>query len=431
MDYKIITIYTSEEARYKGKPFSEALLSHIQNLKLAARCLVTRGISGCYEDGEMATMKLEILSFKMPLKVEIILPAGEIDGIMPVVEEMVTDGIVSISDLIVLSHRTQRQLLLRHLRIRDVMTPAPRNVSPTTSLKKVTELLLSSIFTGLPVVDDKNRPVGIITQGDLIYRGGLPIRLGLLAESTPENIRSILQALALRKAEEIMTRPAISIPADKPALDAVNLMLDKKLKRLPVVDDTGKLVGIVSRLDLFRTIMKKSPDWTAFQAQKIEVKNIQTVADIMRREALTVLPSTSVEKVVDVINSNDIQRVAVVDEKGSFLGLVSDRDLLAVFSDSRSDLWSFWADIFSSGKKAQLKKETREVLKAKTAAEVMKTDLITVTEGTTLEEALKLMTEKALKRLPVLDAEGKFKGLISRDSLLRTGFAKMPAQQER
>lgn len=255
------------------------------------------------------------------------------------------------------------------------------------------------------------------------------MRLGLLSKSDPEKVHPILQALALRKAEEVMTRPAVSIPVDKSALDAVNLMLNKKLKRLPVVDDNGKLVGIVSRVDLFRAIMKKSPDWSAFQAQRIEVKNIQTVSDIMRRETIAVLPSTSVEKVLDVISSNDIQRVAVVDQEGTFLGLISDGDLLAVFSDDRSDLWDFLADLFSSGKKAQLKKEIKEKLKAKTAAEVMKTDLITVSEDTPLDEALKLMTEKALKRLPVLDQKGKFKGLINRDSLLRTGFAMDPAQR--
>lgn len=50
----------------------------------------------------------------------------------------------------------------------------------------------------------------------------------------------------------------------------------------------------------------------------------------------------------------------------------------------------------------------------------MKTDLVIVKEDTPLQNAMKLMTEKALKRLPVIDKDGKFKGMISRDSLLRT-----------
>ena len=50
-------------------------------------------------------------------------------------------------------------------------------------------------------------------------------------------------------------------------------------------------------------------------------------------------------------------------------------------------------------------------------------DVVTVCEDTPIAEAIRLMVEKGLKRLPVLDAQGLFKGMVSRDSLLRTGFA--------
>ena len=53
----------------------------------------------------------------------------------------------------------------------------------------------------------------------------------------------------------------------------------------------------------------------------------------------------------------------------------------------------------------------------------MRTDLVTVREETTIDEAVRLMADKGLKRLPVLDGEGHFRGMISRDSLLRTGLA--------
>lgn len=111
MEYNIITIYTSEEARWKGKPVSEAILNHLHQIKLAARCIVTRGIAGCYEDGQMATMKLEILSFKMPLKIEIIIPVQDMQGVLPGIQEMLMDGIVSIRDLNVLSHKIQKNRL--------------------------------------------------------------------------------------------------------------------------------------------------------------------------------------------------------------------------------------------------------------------------------------------------------------------------------
>ncbi len=62
----------AEEARHDGKPLTDAVLQHILELKLAARCIVTRGISGCYENGETATGNIEVLSYNMPIKIEVI-----------------------------------------------------------------------------------------------------------------------------------------------------------------------------------------------------------------------------------------------------------------------------------------------------------------------------------------------------------------------
>ena len=67
-------------------------------------------------------------------------------------------------------------------------------------------------------------------------------------------------------------------------------------------------------------------------------------------------------------------------------------------------------------------REFRDRLRAKTAGEVMNTGIVTVQETTPIDTAITLMTEKGLKRLPVLDSQGKFKGMISRDSLLRSAF---------
>lgn len=152
------------------------------------------------------------------------------------------------------------------------------------------------------------------------------------------------------------------------------------------------------------------------------MSNLHIVSDIMRRDTHTVAPETSIDEVIRIIDKNDIQRVAVVDKTGRFLGLISDRDLLVAFSDYRAGIWDYLASRVSteSGRK---RKEFKERLQAQTAAEVMKTELITVQEDTPIQEAIMLMTEKGLKRLPVVDSEGLFKGMISRDSLLRTGFA--------
>lgn len=422
LNYSVIEIFTNEEARCKGKALSDAIVEYIRGRKIAARCIVTRGVGGSFENGEVATQNILVLSFNMPLKVEIILPSPELDLVLPAIEEMVGEGIVAVREMKITAHRTYRRLLPRQFKVRDVMTAAPRKVTPDTALDDVAGLLLSSVFTGVPVVDEADRPIGVITQGDLVYRAGVPMRLGLLAASERDKVDEVLKSLTTRKAAEIMSSPAVSIGEDELAVEAVNLMIKKKLKRLPVVDRHGRLSGILSRLDIFRTIMRESPDWKAFQGKSIEVENVQLVGHIMRRDTHAVAPQAPVEEVIRIIDTNDIQRVAVVDEDRTFLGLISDRDLLNAFADVQASVWDYFVSKIPFTERGRRQLEAGEQLRTRTAADIMKKDLITVREDTTIDDAIALMTEKALKRLPVLDAEGKFKGMISRDAILRTGF---------
>lgn len=224
-----------------------------------------------------------------------------------------------------------------------------------------------------------------------------------------------------------MTRPAVTIEQDKSVTDAVKLMIEKKVKRLPVVDAAGRLVGILSRVDVFRTSMRESPDWKAFQEQQIIVENLRSVSDIMRRDIPTVFPDTPVEEVIRLIDCNDIQRVGVVDQAGHFLGLISDRDLLIAFSDRHPGIWDYFVSKIPFTERGRRHQDLQRHLKLKAAGEIMNTNIVTVQEDAPIDEALQLMLERAIKRLPVIDAEGNYKGMVSRDSLLRAGFASTSA----
>ncbi|HSO66519.1 MAG TPA: CBS domain-containing protein, partial [Desulfatirhabdiaceae bacterium] len=280
-----------------------------------------------------------------------------------------------------------------------------------------------SIFTGVPVVDTENHPVGIITQSDLIYRAGMPVRLGLLAKSDDVKLKTVLHDLSDKMAKDIMTTPAVSIAEDRMITDAVDLMLQNNIKRLSVVDSRGKLVGMASRLDIFRSIMKESPDWNTFGKQDIHVENLHFVSDIMRRDSHAVSPDTSVEDVIQMIGANDIQRIAVVDASGRFLGLIFDSEILAVFSTEDPDgIWDYLSSRMPFTEKGRRYQDLKQMLRARTAAEIMNSDVVTVQEDALIDDAIQIMVEKGFKRLPVLDKQGIFKGMISRDSLLRTGF---------
>ena len=230
-----------------------------------------------------------------------------------------------------------------------------------------------------------------------------------------------MTALNHKRVMEIMTTPVVTISENRPLTEAVDLMLTKTLKRLPVVDKGGRLVGMLSRLDIFKTVMREAPDWDAFRAQDIEVKNLRIVGDILRRDTQTVFPDTTIDKVIRIIDGNDIQRVAVVNTEGKLLGIISDSDLLHYFKPDQEGLRYLFSKMTQPFRKDSVQDIDKRLTQTR-ASDVMSTDMLTIREGVLIEEAIRLMTEKSLKRLPVVDDSGCFKGMISRDSLLRTGF---------
>ena len=426
LTYNIIEIFTSEAIRWKGKPLSDAIVELVKGKKIAARCMVTRAMEGCYENGDIASARLEILSMNMPLRITIVLPAAQTESVLPQIEEMVSDGIVAVQEIQVLSHKTERQLIPKHIRVQDVMTTSPCKVSLNTPVDQVVEILLSSHFTGVPVVDETNHPQGVISQGDLICRAKMPLRLGVLASANAERIKCVMQCLSQVPAEKIMTSPAICIREDKLLAEAVDLMMKKSLKRLPVIDTAGALSGILSRQDIFHTVAREVPDWSAFHHQNIRVGNMRCVADIMRRDIHTVFPETPVSDIIHIIDTDDVQRVAVIDAEERFLGLISDNDLFSAFSEHSEGLWELFLrnlPLMDKRKKAELAhSDNISSVMNKTAKDVMNTKCITVLENASIDEAIGIIVSQGIKRLPVLDVGGRFKGLISRESLMRTGF---------
>jgi CBS domain-containing protein len=418
LDYRIIEIFTSEDARYKGHILSAALVRRVHDLKIAARCVVFRGIEGCYENGEIATQGIEVLSFNMPLKIEIVLPASELDCVLPIVEEMVEDGIVLVRDAESRVHNLKARLLPGNLRVADIMTTDPKAVRPQTPVSDIVRLLLDSSFNSVPVVDEQGRPVGIVTQGDLIKRAGMPIRLGLLRAMTQDNLDATLQALSERHAKDIMTAPAITTYQDSDVQQIIKQMVAKNLKRMPVVDNQGKLTGILARFDVFRTVTRETPVWRAIKDQGIDVGNIRYVGEILRRDVRAVKADRPIKEVMEIIDENDIQRVMVVDGEGKLTGMIFDSDLLELFAGHRVGIWDRITSRLTFTAMGQRHKAAVEAAKKQTAGEIMRKNLITIKENATLDEAIRLMTNHQIKLLPVLAGDGKFIGVVTRNMLL-------------
>lgn len=141
----------------------------------------------------------------------------------------------------------------------DVMTRDVLTVGPQTSVAEAIRLMLDNNVSGLPVLADNGKTVGILTEGDLLRRSETgterhrPRWLEILVG--PGRIAGEYVRSHGRRVEEIMTTDLISVTADTPLDEVVDLMERRRIKRLPVLDG-DVLLGIVSRADLLRSLLQ-------------------------------------------------------------------------------------------------------------------------------------------------------------------------------
>ncbi len=140
---------------------------------------------------------------------------------------------------------------------KDIMTTNVATVAPDTTVEEISRLMLARNISGLPVVDIGGAILGIVTEGDLILRqqsGDKAIRhtswwLRLFSDSKID-AADYIKTHGFR-ADQVMTRDVITVSEDAPVGDVARLLVEKNIKRVPVVCD-GALVGIVSRVNLLR-----------------------------------------------------------------------------------------------------------------------------------------------------------------------------------
>lgn len=141
------------------------------------------------------------------------------------------------------------------MQVADVMTTDVVTVTADTTVDEIVKTLLQHNVSAVPVVDEKNAVVGLVSEGDLMRRvreDEAPRKswwLELLA--APENPLEEFVKTRGRHAREVMTKEVVTVPEDMPLGQVARLLEKKRIKRVPVVRD-GKLVGIVSRSNLLQ-----------------------------------------------------------------------------------------------------------------------------------------------------------------------------------
>ncbi|UCH60684.1 MAG: CBS domain-containing protein [Anaerolineales bacterium] len=237
--------------------------------------------------------------------------------------------------------------------VRDYMHPGLITCKPEATLGQVAVMLNQHHVHGLIVADRDGRPLGIITDFDL------------LAGEWLSADRQSLDVMRRMTAGELMSTPIDTVEADAPVGEAARIMRTKVIRRV-LVTEKGKPVGVISVSDIVASIGE------GYQL------NRQTVGDVMSDAILVCRDKTPVENAARAMTSAGWRSVLVVNPTGKPLGVVSGLDLLDYCGQENCD--------------------------ELTVSEIMHPAL-TITMSATIQEAAELMIAQHHHRLIVIDPD--------------------------
>ncbi|MDQ2085615.1 CBS domain-containing protein [Herbivorax sp. ANBcel31] len=148
------------------------------------------------------------------------------------------------------------------MKAKDIMSKDVVTVKKDATVEEIAHVLTDKNISGVPVVDEENRVIGIVTEKDMLYKNVKPhfppvveILGGLIFLKGVKKYNDELKKLVATKAEEIMTKEVFTVDEDYDIDNIATLMVEKDIKRIPVVKDS-KLTGIISRADILKYIAK-------------------------------------------------------------------------------------------------------------------------------------------------------------------------------
>lgn len=147
------------------------------------------------------------------------------------------------------------------LKALDIMTSNPVTLSPDTDIRTAVKLLIDRKINGAPVVNAAGHVVGVLCQSDLVAQQKqvtmpsiLAVLDGFIALSSRDDFEREIKKIAATKVSEAMTPSPKAVAPNTPIDEIATIMVNEKLYTLPVVD-SGKLVGVVGKEDILRTLL--------------------------------------------------------------------------------------------------------------------------------------------------------------------------------
>lgn len=406
-DAQRLVIYIGEADRWRGKPLYAALLDSLRTQGMAGATVV-RGVAGFGAHSRLHTASILRLSEDLPLRLEVVDAREKIERALESIAPMVTEGLITIDEVHVVKY-THRYLtpLPADRPVSDFMTREVVTLTSEMTLWQAWDRMLKNNLKALPVVDTHHVVVGMLTDEDILTRAGLGQRLSVAERLDAQEMKQEFGKLrdsALTVAD-VMSKPPITMLLKESLAVAAARMAKNEIKRLPIVDEAGKLVGVIARLDILRQVADAH---TKTGKKPIPAGAGRIVRDVMVSEIPIARANADLTELVNTFVTANTHRLIVVDENSHPIGLITDADVVSRIQPTHQrgilDALQRRADVPAS---------------SITARELMSPEALTVTPETTLTDATQKMLAAERKWMVVVDDTGKSLGLLDRQAVLR------------
>ena len=402
---QILSIYIGENDHWRSKPLYIAILELLRTEKMAGATVV-RGVAGFGAHSHIHTAAILRLSEDLPLIIQVVDSPEKIAHAVELVAPMVNEGLVTVQDIQVMRY-THRYLnpLPADRHAEEVMTREVITLVPGDGVATAWQKMLDTLVKAMPVVNPDDSVAGMLTDEDLLERAGVQQRLSVaermdshLLEQEMARLRQSPLTVA-----DVMSKPAVTVRTQDAVGVVAALMAKDAIKRLPVVDENGKISGVISRLDILRLVAEK-------EAKKVPAPSgaAKNVQDVMSPIIPAVRQSDGLTAIVEKLLESGSHRVIVLDEDGRAVGLISDADVVARIQPAQR-----------SGVLAALLGSAAAPSSTVTAEQLMSAGVLTASPQTSLVDAIQMMMAPKRKWLVVVDENGLPLGLVDRHLLLR------------
>jgi len=271
----------------------------------------------------------------------------------------------------------------------QVMGIATRDViavAQTATIINAVETMTTCGFRRLPIVDPGTRKMrGIVTASDIISLMGGGDRYSLV---TVKNAGNLIAALN-ESVREVMSQQFISLTPMASIQDAINLIVEKKIGGVPILDDQGVLQGIVTERDLIRL----------FETER----SMLTVEEIMSSPLRVIRPDSPISAVTREMVKHTFRRLPVVSDEVLF-GIITSTDIIKYLGTGKV------FDQLVTG-------DVSEVMSLP-VRDLMSGDLVTTTPNTSITQAAREMLDKGIGALPVIE-NSRLIGLVTEFDLVK------------